>query len=404
MKFGHVSAGAAGLLAAALFLSACGGGSSSSSNSAAPDSATAPDSSAAAPSSAAAAPAAGSSLKETAAAKVAEFAAGPASYPGPTDAFDPGTGKAAVMACGFAAPVCAEQATFAVEALTAMGWDAGQPFDGEFSPLVQAGFIDRAVQDGLDGVVLVSVDVNTIKASVDRAIEAGLIITCTMCVSGPDYAGKVLDVVVDWDIQGQMAAWAILAENGEESKVVSFSDAAFAPPPLRAAGLEKALMENCATCTYELVQFATGSISKPGPPEFNSLMSQKAVGDITNVVAHYDGLGMAIAKTIVQAGREDISIGGYDGSPDAIAALLSDKPPYAFSVAEPYTYAEWAAADLMARTKAGLPLWADFDNLPSTLIVRANAQKYLDGLPAPSTMPAPEGDWQGVFKQIWGKS
>jgi ABC-type sugar transport system substrate-binding protein len=397
MAFGRFASAAAGLIAAALVVSACGGGSSSSSSSAAPDSGAAATSSAAAPAEA------GSSLKEMAAAKVAEFAAGPASYPGPTDAFDPGTGKAAVMACGFAAPVCAEQAQFAVEALTAMGWEAGQPFDGEFSPLVQAGFIDRAVQDGLDGVVLVSVDVNTIKASIDRAIKAGLIITCTMCTSGPDYAGKVIDVVVDWDIQGQMAAWAILAENGEESKVVSFSDAAFAPPPLRAAGLEKALAENCATCTYELVQFATGSISKPGPPEFTAVMAQRAVGDITNVVAHYDGLGMAIAKTVVQAGREDISVGGYDGSPDAIAALMSDNPPYAFSVAEPYTYAEWAAADLMARTKAGLPLWADFDNLPSTLIIRANAQKYLDGLPAPSTMPAPEGDWQGAFKQIWGK-
>ena len=384
-----------GLVAASFALAACG-----SSDSPAPStSETASDTASASTS---AATDDNQALITKAQAKVAEYTATTATYPGPTESFTPGKGKAAAMGCGFAAPVCAEQAKFAVEALQAMGWDVAPAFDGQFSPQVQSGFVDRAVQDGLDGIILVSVDVNTIKASVDRAIEAGLTIACTMCTSGPAYAGKVLDVTVDWDIQGAMAAWKIMADQGTKAQVVSFSDAAFSPPPLRAAGLEKTLKENCPTCTFELVQFATGSIAKPGPPEYNALLAQRAAGTITNVVAHYDGLGMAIAKTTVQAGRTDIAVGGYGGSSDAIAALLSANPPYAFTVAEPYTYAEWCAADLLARTKAGLPLWDGFDNLPSTLITKDNAQTFLDGNPPPSTNPAPSGDWQANFKKIWG--
>ena len=38
----------------------------------------------------------------------------------------------------------------AVEALKAMGWEAAPAFDGQFSPQVQGGFVDRAVQDKLD--------------------------------------------------------------------------------------------------------------------------------------------------------------------------------------------------------------------------------------------------------------
>jgi len=96
----------------------------------------------------------------------------PTKFAGPTTAFDPGPGKAAVIGCGFASAVCAEQARYGVEALRAMGWDVPEAFDGQNSPQVESGFIDRAVADNLDGIILASVDPSTVKAALDRAIAA----------------------------------------------------------------------------------------------------------------------------------------------------------------------------------------------------------------------------------------
>jgi hypothetical protein len=86
---------------------------------------------------------AGGSLQATAKAKVAEFMNAPTRWAAGTTTFDPGTGKAAVMGCGSAAAICTQQGAFAVDALHAMGWESGPPVDGQFSPQVEAGFIDR---------------------------------------------------------------------------------------------------------------------------------------------------------------------------------------------------------------------------------------------------------------------
>ncbi|MDT3444959.1 MULTISPECIES: substrate-binding domain-containing protein [unclassified Pseudofrankia] len=347
---------------------------------------------------------AAANLQETAKAKVDGYIAVPESYPGPTTPFDPGTGRTAVMACGFGAPVCAEQARFAVDAVHKMGWESPPAFDGQFSPQVQAGFVDRAVQDKLDGIILVSVDVNGIRASIDRAIAAGMPIMCTMCVSGPDYEGKgVTDVTVDFEQQGEIAAWKILADRGKDAKAVTYFDPAFSSSVNRSIGMTKIFKENCPGCAFAAMKFPSIDVSKPGPPQFTSLLASRPKGTITNFQATYDGLAVPAANTVRQIGRTDVTVSGYDGSPEALAAIVSQNPPLEFTIGEPYTYAEWAAADLLARTKAGEKLWSNADKLPSTLIVRSTAQKYLDGNPAGSSYPAPAGAWQGNFLKLWGK-
>lgn len=338
-----------------------------------------------------------SALAAKAAEMVAAFTAGPESYPGPTESFDPGTGSAAVLACGFAAEVCKINGDFGVAAFEAMGWDVAPTFDGEFSPQVQSGFIDRAVADGLDGVVLTSVDVNSIKESITRAADAGLFVACVMCASGPDWEGKVYDITVDWEAQGDQVAWAIINGNGPEAKVVTFEDLAFPTTVGRADGLEASLSENCPDCTFSRELFASADISLPGPPQITALLASRPAGDLTNLVLHYDGLGMAAAKTVFDSGREDVTVSGYDADSVAVEAVITGKPaPYAFTVAGPYNYEMWAAADLMARHKAGLPLWEDYGAMPSVLVDASNAELYRSATPGPD-------NFQDNFKQLWGK-
>ncbi|MGK5112477.1 sugar ABC transporter substrate-binding protein [Geodermatophilus sp. CPCC 205506] len=345
-----------------------------------------------------------SKLQETARAKVAEFEAGPETYPGPTEAFDPGTGRAEVIGCGFAAPVCAEQSGYAVDALQAMGWQTGPPVDGEFSPQVWSSFVDRAVQDDLDGIIIVSIDVGTIKASVDRALAAELPIVCVMCTPTEGYADEVLYVTTDWANQGEIAAWQVMADAGDQASVVTFFDRAFQSSVLRAQGLEQTLKEHCPGCTYEAVDFPSSSNGKPGPPEYTAFLASHPEGTVTHAIGHFDGMALALSRTNVQSGRDDILVSGYDGSPEFVAALVSQNPPVHSTVAEAYTYASWSGADLLGRVAAGVPVWEGYDNLPNTLITESNAESFLGGNPSPSTFPAPEGDWQSEFRKLWGKS
>lgn len=341
-----------------------------------------------------------SSVQEEAAIRAEAASKNPETYPGPSESFDPGTGRVGVMACGFAAPVCGTHARNAVAAFEAMGWDAGEAFDGELSPQKQAAFVDRAVQQKLDGIVLISVDVNTIKSSIDKAIAANLRIVCTMCAQNPAYEGKIYDATVDWKNQGEIMASAVLARSGSDAKVVGFADKAFESTVLRLQGLKAGIESNCPDCEFSSEEFASASISKPGPPEFTALLAANPPGTITDVVAHYDDLGIIEAKTSGQTGRDDITVWGYDGSETAVTALETGDPPYGGSVAEPYTYASWASADLIARLKAGAPIWEGYNSLPSVLITQDNAAQYLN----PYTDPVPSGDWRARFLRTWGRA
>jgi ABC-type sugar transport system substrate-binding protein len=342
-------------------------------------------------------------LIATAKEKVAEFKAAPTGWIAGTEAFEPGNGKAAVMGCGSAAAICSQQADVAVDALHAMGWESDPPVDGQFSPQVEAGFIDRAVQDNLDGIILISVNVNTLKSSVERAVAAGLRITCVVCVSGDEWKGKVIDIGPSYVQQGEMAAWAIMAARGGDAKVATFVDQQFVPPQVYAKSLGDTLAANCRTCSFDPINFSGANAAKPGPPEWNAYLATHPEGTVTDVVGEYDALSLSISKTNANAGRTEIAVGGYNGDEPNLAAMVSGEPRIDFTVAYGYTYFSWNAADILGRWKANLPLPEGLDQQPNQLVEKDNAAELLKGNPAPSVFPAPEGDWQGNYKTLWGQ-
>ena len=337
-------------------------------------------------------------LAALAAEKVAEFTALPAEFPGPTEKFDAGTGRAAVITNGFAAEGSKRNGDLAVEAFQAMGWEVAPNFDGEFSPQIQAGFIDRAVEQGLDAVVITAIDVNTFPEAVERAAAAGLFIVCGMCASGDIWKGKVYDVTVDWEGQGAQVAWWIMNKSGPEAKVVSFQDQAFTATILRAKGVKDTLEANAPRATFQLEPFATADIAKPGPPQVTALLASKPAGEITDIVLHYDGLGLATAKTVNDSGRGDkIAVGGYDADSVAVNAIITGEPaPYDYTVAGPFNYIMWASVDLAARNKAGLDFWPNPGKMPSVLIDSSNAELYLTETPGPA-------NYKQFFLDMWGK-
>jgi ABC-type sugar transport system substrate-binding protein len=391
------------LLAALLVVgvvAGCGGGSSSSSSGGNTEAEEAPATAETEETGGETEPAASSgALQEEAEAKVAEYEKSPTEWPGPEKAFDPGEGTATVISCGFAAPVCATQAKDGVKAFEAMGWDAEPAKDGKLSAQTQAALVEEATQQKKTGILLVSVDLSSIKAAIDRAVESGVLIGCTMCVVSPEFleTGKVFNSEVNFITQGEIEAWAVLAKFGEKATIVQTNDEEFNPPPLRVEGFEKVVEEHCPECELETKPFLATEISKPGPPMFSALLSSEPSG-LDAVVAHYDGAGIAMAKTAQQSGRSEPLLYGYDGEEEGVLALKTQNPPYGASTAEAYTYSEWAAADQIARKAAGAPEWEGIEDLPSQLITPNNADEFLN----PYHDPVPEGEWEKeYFEKYW---
>jgi ABC-type sugar transport system substrate-binding protein len=286
-----------------------------------------------------------------------------------------------------------------------MGWTSGPPQDGQFSVLAQSGFMNRAAQQHLDGVVLVGVDVNTIRAAVDNAVASGVRIVCVVCTSGPQWKGKVVDVTPSWTAAGVLAAWAILAHSGDHTKAAQFYDPEFAAVRLRDAAVTATIKGNCPTCTITTINFPGTDAGKPGPPEWTSYLASHPSGAITDVIGEYDSAALVVSRTDQSQGRA-IPVGGYDGEPPNDKDMLTGKPPIAWSIGHPYDYESWIAADVLGRWKATLPIPTGLDQMPIMLVTKANAAELLKGNPpgSGSSYPAPSGDWQGAFKKLWHKA
>lgn len=327
--------------------------------------------------------------------QVAEDASGDAEFPAPTEAFDPGSSKAMVIACGFQAPVCATAAKEADQAVKAMGWQSSGAQDGKLSPQTQAGLMTKAIQQDYDAVVLYGIDVNSIKAAVDQALAEDIAIGCIQCDSG-NLRGDVLDATPDFTEQGQQIGRYVVARNDGKAKVAVFEDSAFPQTVLRTKGVTTAIEESCPDCSVETKEQSVAETTEPGPPAFTALLSANPSGSLTDVVALYDGIGMPMATTLKSRGRDDIMVSGYDADKAAVEAIASGDMPYAATIAPPVSYATWAAVDLVGRKVAGVETW-DATKLPSVLVTEDNAEKYID------EQFQPDGDWRGTFKQLWGK-
>ena len=329
--------------------------------------------------------------------KVAEFSAlGKIKFPFPTDSYDPGVKKVAIITAGNQAPVQIQQARVVQKAFKAMGWKAPTIYDGKFSPATQAGLVEQAVQRGDNAIVLLALDVQAIKSSVENALAKKIAIGCVVCVSGAAWHKKgVMDLSVDFRTQGEMAAWFVIAHSGGKAKVITFIEPAYGSTLAKIGGFESVLKQ-CPTCSVvkSRVIIPAADLSKPGPPGWTALLTSQPEGSFDYGVSYSDALGVPMAKTLKQTGRTDVKVVGFDADPLATPLVKSD-PNYVVTVAIPYEFASWATVDNVARKLAGKKLWAS-KSLPSVLVTKANVGQY-------KPFPAPAGNWKLQFKKLWGK-
>jgi ABC-type sugar transport system substrate-binding protein len=333
-------------------------------------------------------------------AQVAKDESGDATFPGPTEAFTPGSKKMMLIACSFTAPVCVTAEKEAAKAVKAMGWTTDGPQDGKFSPQVQAGLLNKAVQGKYGGVVMIGIDVNSIKSAVEQTIAAKIPIGCINCysIAYRNKPGTVIDVAPSFKEQGNQMGRYLISKNKGKAKVVTFNDTAYPQTGLRAGGVQETLKASCPDCTVQKIPMSVGEVAKPGPPTWTATLSKNPSGTLTDAAAMFDGIGLVMAKTVKSQGRSDITMNGYDADVPVVKGLADGSlTNYGATIGGPIAYAAWGATDEVGRVVAGKEQW-DGTDLPNVTITKNNASQY------PTGDFEPKGDWQANFLKLWGKS
>lgn len=319
-----------------------------------------------------------------------------AEFPKPTEAFDPGKGKVAVISCGNAGINCKDGSEDATDAAKAMGWTSSPVFDGEFNPAKQAGYVRQAIQEKYDAIVLVSIDVNSIKAAVDAAAAAKIPVTCVMC-SNPGLEDIVTDVTTGGTADGEAIGYWTAADSGGKGKIIAFDDASFPIVAKRVAAAKEVLAENCPDCEVEEKDIATTELTEPGPPTWTATLTANPPGSFQYAWSAYDPFAIPMTKTAEQQGRDDIKISGYDASPDFVE-LIKQGGDAAATTAAPFEYAAWGAVDQAARAATGNEQW-DGTKLPVMLVTAENA----DDPALEAGFFNPPFDYKADFEKLWGQ-
>ena len=318
-------------------------------------------------------------------------------WPKPTEAFNPGTGKVAVISCGNAGINCLKGSQDVQAAAKAMGWTPSPILDGQFTPAKQAGFVQQAIQQKYDAIVMVSMDANSIKAAIDAAAAAKIPIACVMCVN-PSFAGKVVDVSSGGVAEGTAAGTWIASQAKSGDTIVAYDDKSFPIVAVRRQHALAAISKYCPGCKIEKADFPTTDLSKAGAPTFTAMLSAHPAGSLNFVMAPYDPAAIPFAKAAQQQGRSDFKMTGYDASPQYVALMKSGTGGAAATTASPFPYASWGAMDQVARIKAGKQAWTS-NRLPSALVTTANADKFGSG-----GFLTPDFNFKSMFMKLWGKA
>jgi ribose transport system substrate-binding protein len=315
-------------------------------------------------------------------------------WPKPTASFNPGTGKVAIITCGEAGVACAVTAQDAVPAAKAMGWTPSPVFDGKFSPSVQAGYIEQAIQQHYDAIVLMAIEPSSVQSAILDAIRANIPVACISCTSNVD--GKVIDINSDGTTAGEaIADYALVASGGKVSGI-AFEDPAY-PANVTITLSELATFKKyCPACDVTgPVTTSTADITGPNPQILTSTLAAHPKGTLPYIFAPYDPAALQFIKTLQAEGRTEIKVSGNDAVPQTLAGMASCSC-FAASTAAPFSYEAWTAMDEVARAKAGLKTWTA-TGLPFLLVTPDNIAQYSKQYLTPSF------GFEGMFEKLWGK-
>jgi ribose transport system substrate-binding protein len=257
--------------------------------------------------------------------------------------------------------------------------------------------ITQAVGQGADGIVLLAVPWEVVKAPVAKAAAKGIPVV-QYSDGGPENKppDSIYSHITFDSLAGgrQMADW-VLADSSCDADVGFFNPVPASPQPI-VEGFEKELSALCPSCklTKDDVPIATMSTHLPSATQS---MLRRNPG-IDYVVPAYDSLVTFIAPSVAQAASK-AKIVAHDGAPANLKALTAGTGQQVADVAlAPSGFQGWLLLDQLSRGMLGMPAAAEPPIVPTRLVDRDNAAASLDEL-----FPEHAG-YQERFKRLWGLS
>jgi simple sugar transport system substrate-binding protein len=314
----------------------------------------------------------------------------------PTESFNPGRYRVAIISAGQQTPAAAVISAAQTEAAKAIGWQVSPILDAALSTDKAAGFMRQAIAEGYDAIAWNSMDPESLKGPIDEALAKGIALACTACMSEA-YEDKVHIQSPDYVAQGTlMAEWLIASHNGS-AKIVGLQDDGFAQAKTRMVTVASTLSEKCPDCQFTKVNFAAADLANPGPPSWSAVLAQYPKGEIDAVVAPYDAAAPAIYKTAQQQGRTEVQVNSADLANEFATLMGQDQKGIGSDVASPFTIMGWAAIDQLARQLNNVPAW-DSTGFPVALVTYENVDQMNNGDLIPTDL-----DYRTEFKKLWGK-
>lgn len=318
----------------------------------------------------------------------------------PNEPYDAGSGRMGIVTCGTAGAGCLGMAKQAVAATEAAGWEPSEIGDGKFTPSVQAGIIQKFVQEGVDGITIVSIDLASVKSAVDAAEKAGIPMSCVSCTPSPGFepTSPVPLLTVPGDVGGEYLGNYIVANSEPGAHILQFRDKAFPIMIERGDQVKKTIEEKCDECSYEEQQISTEELTKPGPPYFTAALAAHPEGELEWAFVASDTYNIPAVKTAVQQGR-NVKIAGIDGEPAFFEEMQSSPEVAKASVWAPFNYSAWAAVDEVIRVKAGKEVWNGYDMPTAFVDTPEEVEEVL--AQAPNYYSPPDFDYEAMFKKLW---
>lgn len=317
----------------------------------------------------------------------------------PDEPYDPGSGKMGIVTCSTAGTGCLGMAKQAVLATEAAGWEPSEIGDGKFTPSVQAGIVQKFVQEGVDGITIVSIDLASIKSAVDAAEKAGIPMSCVSCTPSPGFepTDPVPLVSTPGDVGGEYLGNYVVANSKPGDTILQFRDKAFPIMIERGDTVKSVVEEKCPECNYEEQQIATEELTKPGPPFFTAALASNP--ELTWAFTASDTYNIPAVKTAVQQGRE-VKVAGIDGESAFMEEIQEDNGVAQATVWQPFNYSSWAAVEEVIRQKAGLEIWDGYSDMPAAIIdTPEEVEAALKA--APNYYSPPDFDYEKMMEELW---
>ncbi|WRS30451.1 ABC transporter substrate-binding protein [Actinomycetaceae bacterium MB13-C1-2] len=208
----------------------------------------------------------------------------------------------------------------AEEEATALGVElVYQGSSAEYSPQAQLPFIDSAIADGVDAIIIAATDADALQTPVDRAIELGIpVVTVDTSVTNQD--NLVAHITGDNKDGGSKAAETMAELIGGEGKVFIISGSpTITTDTLRVEGFEEAIETNFPAIEIVGVDYAYSQPSEATTKVAAALLNNP---DIKGIFSAEGNAGVGAVAALRDANLTgDVVLIGYDAYQNQVEEL-----------------------------------------------------------------------------------